>query len=96
MILIILIHPNQRAVIRAVATLITGLVFLISVRLLLAFHPEGGMQFVERVQWIPQLNVFYHLGVDGVSLVMVIATTLLHRERGAEFLAGRGYRQRFH
>ncbi len=37
----------------------------------------GGFQFVENVSWIPQISVSYHLGVDGISLPMVILTTML-------------------
>ncbi|MBI4499212.1 MAG: NADH-quinone oxidoreductase subunit M [Chloroflexi bacterium] len=33
--------------------------------------------FVERVSWIPQLNSYYYLGVDGLSLPMVILTTVI-------------------
>lgn len=36
-----------------------------------------GPQFVEKVPWIEQFNVSYHLGVDGLSLPLVILTTLL-------------------
>ena len=35
------------------------------------------MQFVERYKWIPQLGVDYFVGVDGISLLLVLLTTLL-------------------
>ena len=35
------------------------------------------MQFVERVSWIERFNVYYHLGLDGISLPLVLLTTLL-------------------
>src|SRR5207237_6682723 len=31
-----------------------------------------GYQFTERVPWIPQLSIFYRLGVDGISLWLVV------------------------
>ena len=37
----------------------------------------GTMQFVERMPWIPTIGITYHLGVDGLSLPLVILTTLL-------------------
>ena len=37
----------------------------------------SGMQFVERVEWMPTFNIHYAVGVDGISLVMVLLTTLL-------------------
>ena len=78
MILIMLTPPDRKRLIRIISTVITGLVLLLTLKLLWAFNPNsGGMQFVERVQWIPQLNVDYHLGVDGISILMILATSLL-------------------
>jgi NADH-quinone oxidoreductase subunit M len=37
----------------------------------------GAFQFVERAPWIPSIGVTYHLGVDGLSLPLVILTALL-------------------
>jgi NADH-quinone oxidoreductase subunit M len=38
---------------------------------------EAGYQFVEQYPWIPSLGISYHLGVDGISLFLVVLTTLL-------------------
>ena len=38
---------------------------------------NGGMQFVEKYSWIPSLDVSYHLGIDGISLLLVVLTTFL-------------------
>jgi len=38
---------------------------------------RGGFQFVEQAVWYPALNSSYHVGVDGLSLPMVLLTTLL-------------------
>jgi NADH-quinone oxidoreductase subunit M len=38
---------------------------------------EAGMQFVERLPWAPQFNIQYLVGVDGLSLFLVLLTTLL-------------------
>ena len=35
------------------------------------------MQFVERVPWVPQFNIQYFVGVDGISLFLVLLTTLI-------------------
>ncbi|MHB0867388.1 MAG: complex I subunit 4 family protein [Thermoleophilia bacterium] len=35
------------------------------------------MQFVEKVPWIERLGISYHLGVDGISVLMIMLTTLL-------------------
>jgi NADH-quinone oxidoreductase subunit M len=36
-----------------------------------------GYQFTEKVTWIPQLSIFYHLGVDGISVWLVVLNALL-------------------
>jgi len=38
---------------------------------------QAGYQFVEQFNWIPQFGITYHLGVDGISLVLVVLTTIL-------------------
>jgi NADH-quinone oxidoreductase subunit M len=78
MITIMLVPRGGERAIRLVATLVTALVLALSVKLLLSFNTTlPDMQFVEKISWITQLNVYYHLGVDGISLPMVIATALL-------------------
>ncbi len=36
-----------------------------------------GMQFVERMEWMPTFNIQYAVGVDGISILLVVLTTLL-------------------
>ena len=36
-----------------------------------------GMQFVERSEWMPTFNIQYAVGVDGISILLVLLTTLL-------------------
>ena len=52
--------------------------FLIALPLWWLYDPVGAeYQFVERVSWIPALGVEYHLGVDGVSILLALLTVLL-------------------
>ena len=37
----------------------------------------GAMQFEEQLSWIPAINAFYHVGVDGLSLPLVVLTAFL-------------------
>ncbi|MEN9203698.1 MAG: NADH-quinone oxidoreductase subunit M [Thermostichus sp. DG_1_5_bins_95] len=54
------------------------ILFALCVGLLLNFDPgRGSLQWVERVAWIPQLGLIYELGVDGISLPLVLLTGLL-------------------
>jgi NADH-quinone oxidoreductase subunit M len=64
--------------VRRLALGLTAVNFLISVPLFLLFSPAGhAMQFVERVSWVPAFHVEYAVGVDGISLLFVLLTTLL-------------------
>jgi NADH-quinone oxidoreductase subunit M len=38
---------------------------------------QAGMQFVERLDWVPQFKIQYYVGIDGLSLFLVLLTTLL-------------------
>ena len=52
--------------------------FLITIPLFTGFDTaSAGLQFVERHAWIPSFNVFYHLGVDGISLWFVLLTAFI-------------------
>ncbi|WP_035848050.1 complex I subunit 4 family protein [Kitasatospora azatica] len=58
---------------------VTALVLALAVALAAGFdhaHPSR-MQGVTDVRWIPALNIRFHLGVDGVSLPLVVLTALL-------------------
>ncbi|NTW29277.1 MAG: NADH-quinone oxidoreductase subunit M [Coriobacteriia bacterium] len=41
------------------------------------FAPEGGRQFAESAVWVPQLNINYTLGVDGISITMLVLSALI-------------------
>jgi NADH-quinone oxidoreductase subunit M len=78
LLLALVLPKTQVKTIRRVALASTAAALLLGVKLLFAFHPEAaGVQFQERVSWIAPLNVFYHLGIDGISLPMVLLTVLL-------------------
>lgn len=54
------------------------LTFLLSIPLWVGFDTgTAAMQFVERVPWIQALGADYHLGVDGISMPMVLLTTFM-------------------
>ncbi|HDY75648.1 MAG TPA: NADH-quinone oxidoreductase subunit M, partial [Candidatus Marinimicrobia bacterium] len=64
--------------IKIITAVATGVQFLATLGLLSQFDlSTGGFQFMERATWIPSFNITYILGVDGLSLPMVILTGLL-------------------
>jgi len=78
--LVLLTVPREQVrTIRSVALVTAILDLAASVAAGVAFDRAhaGMMQLVERVPWIPSIGVTYHLGVDGLSLPLVILTTLL-------------------
>ena len=62
--------------VRWVALFFAGLTFLVSLPLYGAFDTGTyQMQFVEKSAWIPTFNINYHLGVDGISMPLILLTT---------------------
>jgi NADH-quinone oxidoreductase subunit M len=77
--LVLALAPSEplRSV-RRLALALAVLPLLLSVLVLLAFAPgEAGFQLEERAAWLPAWGVSYHLGIDGVSLFLVLLTTVL-------------------
>ena len=56
----------------------SGITFLVSIPLWFKFDQSSAkFQFVEKLEWMPQFGISYHMGVDGISLLFVMLTTLL-------------------
>jgi NADH-quinone oxidoreductase subunit M len=56
----------------------TGLTFLISLRLFQQFDAtDPGFQFVQYAPWLPELGISWFVGIDGISLFLVLLTTFL-------------------
>jgi NADH-quinone oxidoreductase subunit M len=75
---LLLITSSRESVIRGVAFAVSLATFLASIPLFTLFDAgRRGMQFVERVAWVPSAGVSYSLGVDGISVLLILMTTLL-------------------
>ena len=77
-ILLLFINKENHRLLKGV-TLVTALVNLIlSIPLFLSFNGTSpAMQFVEKVPWIEEYGINYYVGIDGISLFLVLLTTLL-------------------
>jgi NADH-quinone oxidoreductase subunit M len=76
--LVLLFPESQARLARSLALGVSILVFLLSIPLWTRFDAaDAGFQFVERARWIPALGISYSLGVDGLSLLLVLLTTIL-------------------
>jgi len=74
--LVFLKRENERAI-KYVTLLMSTVVFLASLPLFFTFQSTADMQFTEVHAWIPALGTRYHVGIDGISLFMVLLTTFL-------------------
>ena len=53
-------------------------VFLLSLILWFTFDKSSAdFQWIEKVEWMPEFGISYHMGVDGISVLFVLLTTLL-------------------
>jgi len=73
-------RPSQKTV-KWIALAAAMASFILSIAVFIMFDRSasaiGQMQFVEKISWIPAINSFYYLGVDGLSLPLVILMTFL-------------------
>jgi len=66
--------PMQRRI--ALAGAVFG--FLVTIPLYIGFNLHTpGMQFIEHLSWIPRFNVFYFLGVDGISMLFLLLNSFV-------------------
>jgi len=76
--LLVALLPAKRVLIRAAGL---GFTFAaLGAALVLAFHYDraaGGLQFVEKWDWIPSLDIQYYLGADGLSLMLLLLTAIV-------------------
>jgi NADH-quinone oxidoreductase subunit M len=96
----LLLFWRSPAAAKQVAIVTTAVEFVVSLVMLARFEVgEAGFQLVESAPWLPSLGIRYELGVDGISVLLVVMTTLLTlisvvyssggaiKERVSEFMA---------
>jgi NADH-quinone oxidoreductase subunit M len=76
--LLLFMRKASPVAIRNIALIVSLLTLLLSLPLFSKFDSSNpGMQFAQSVPWIPSLGVQYHVGIDGISLFLVLLTTVL-------------------
>ena len=74
----ILALMHDETSIKRIAFSITMVEFFLSLILWKSFDStQKGMQFVERAEWMPTLNIQYAVGIDGISILLIMLTALL-------------------
>jgi NADH-quinone oxidoreductase subunit M len=77
-ILLVFVPRERGGLIRGIGLAATILAFLLSIPIYLGFDgSKADFQFEERAQWMPTLGVSYHLGIDGISVLLLLLTTFL-------------------
>ncbi len=70
--------PLDAKPIKTTALAIGGVLFAITLWILARFDPTiAGLQFIENLPWVQELGLDYHLGVDGLSILLLILNGLL-------------------
>jgi NADH-quinone oxidoreductase subunit M len=78
LLIVFLVKREQTRTIKIVATVVAGLDFAISLPLWFLYNPQGAaFQFVYQHEWIPSIGSKYFFGVDGISILLILLTTLL-------------------
>lgn len=76
--LCIALFVRRAEAVRRFALAVAAADFLLSLGVFLGYdRGVGGLQWVERVEWVPAFGIQYYLGVDGLSAPLVLLTGLL-------------------
>ncbi len=79
-IVIALTSTKNDVLIKRIAAVFTAIPLALAIYLFIAFDRSSAasvIQFEEKYLWIAPLNAYYHLGVDGLSMPLVLLTTFL-------------------
>ncbi|MFZ5519498.1 MAG: complex I subunit 4 family protein [Candidatus Zhuqueibacterota bacterium] len=61
-----------------IALIVSSIAMIVSFVMLAGFDSAtAGYQFVENIAWIPQFGLNYHVGVDGISILIIMLTTIM-------------------
>ncbi len=76
-VLLALTPRGSRGLQKQIGLVVSLVVFCLSLLLLRGFQPTAEMQFQEHGRWLPSYGISYHLGIDGLSLWLILLTTFL-------------------
>jgi len=75
---LLLFFPRRDRDIRLFALVVSLLAFVLSLHLPARFHrDQAGFQYDQNYSWITTPNIHYHMGIDGISMWLVVLTTFL-------------------
>jgi len=75
-VLVLVVGDKKPAAARKIALLFSIIAFLLTLPLYSQFNTDTHlMQFVERHSWIPAFNIEYFIGIDGISMPLILLTS---------------------
>src|SRR5208337_3005176 len=78
MVAIMLIPPDRKLLLKQVSAFFSGIALLLTLYVFFAYDKGlGGLQFVEKVPWVPSLGINYFNAVDGFSLTNLLLTGIV-------------------
>jgi len=75
--LALLAFPVKAGTSRIVGGIISVVILFMGVEMFLGFNGTSGMEYVESRSWVPSLGISYSLGIDGISLMVLMVATIL-------------------
>jgi NADH-quinone oxidoreductase subunit M len=76
--LLLLVDKQNENAIRWIANVTAVIGFVVSVPLWFWYNPQGPeFQFQEHLPWIPSIGAEYFIGVDGLSTLLILLTTMM-------------------
>ncbi len=77
-IILLFFNKSKNDAIRWFANIWMGICFLVSIPIVTGYDKAlGGLQFIEDYDWIPLIGARYQLGIDGLTVTLIILTTML-------------------
>jgi NADH-quinone oxidoreductase subunit M len=77
-VLLLFVPRHRHDTFKSVSLIVAYVTLLLSFLLYALFDPlADGMQFTVNIPWVTSLGIHYHLGIDGISLFLIILTSLL-------------------
>jgi len=77
-VLLLLVPRARHDSVKSISLIIAFITMLLSFMLYAMFDPlANGMQFEVNIPWITSLGIHYHMGIDGISLLLIVLTAIL-------------------
>ncbi|MCX7797495.1 MAG: NADH-quinone oxidoreductase subunit M [Melioribacter sp.] len=75
---ILFFNENEKKLVRWIGLVFSLITFIISLFVYYLFDStKTDFQLIHKVLWIKSLNISYHVGIDGISLILVLLTTFI-------------------